>query len=73
MEIIEICEEDRNYNWEKIPVHCYDFLHNTCTRFPNCQSYCFYYTEKPRKEVAIAYYRGTSHIREIRKGKQNGN
>ena len=73
MEIIEICKEDREYKWKKIPVHCYSLIYDTCTKFPSCQSYCFHYSEKPMKEVAIAYYRGTSHIREIKKENKNGN
>lgn len=67
MKIIEITKEDKSRDWKIIPMHCYSLLYDTCTGFPICQKYCFHYSSEPIKEVAIAYYDGSCHIREIKK------
>jgi hypothetical protein len=67
MKIIERTKEDKSRDWKIIPMHCYSLLYNTCPNFPICPKYCFHYSTKPMKEVAIAYYNGICNIREIAK------
>lgn len=67
MKIIQIHEDDKNYNWKEIPVHCFSLIYDTCTRFPICHSYCSNYSDVVLKTVAIATFDGTTHIREIKK------
>lgn len=66
MEVIYTTESDKTIPWKIIDVHCFSYRHDTCTRFPICQSYCTDYTEKPTTKAAIAYFNGTCHTRHVR-------